>query len=190
VPHLWGSVDAYPRPRERITQTPAGGLGVPSPQPRVWSIVLATGGPNFRATAVSPAFDGPAIIRSLTEYNFTTASAGKIGGIELYYSLDNSGAGTGQPITPPPTGTPIFQTFGDPTQQAKLQTLAMFVPRGPLSATNPNARTFPLGYVISDGRWFLKASLLSDDAAAVADVGLIVTLYERVDPTLLVDLLG
>lgn len=191
MPHLWGRVNAFPQPRRREVAAAAPGEPAPLPLPRtrIWSVLLATGGPNFRATGVSPKFLGPAIVRDLVIFRGTQQlAAGKVAGIELYYSQDGAGAGTGQAISPPPAGTPLFESFGDPTQDDKFQTLSQFVPSGPITDFALPYR-WDLHYLVPAGEWFLKASVVSSSAATVTDFGLAVTLLEEVDPDLVPDLL-
>lgn len=156
---------------------------------RCWAIHLATGGANFRATAVSPRLQGPAVLRDFVVFRGQPAlAAGKNSGLELYYSRDDAGAGTGQAISPPPTGNPIFEAFGDPTQDDKFQTVNTLSPHGPLTSSALSYH-WDLRYVIPGGEWFLKASIVSANSVTVTDYGLALTLFEDVDPELLPDLL-
>lgn len=188
---LWAALMAYPAPRARAVTAPAGGGPAPLalPSTRAWSIALATGGPSLRCTGVSPKIVGPAIIRDFTWWQGTRdLSATKNFGLELYYSKDNSGAGTGQTIDAKPSGTPIFESWGDPTQDDKFQTLNSLVASGPLSSA-AQGNTFDLHYLLPGGEWFIKASLMSSADAVVVDVGITLAIIENIDPDLIPDLL-
>jgi hypothetical protein len=130
--------------------------------PHLWPIYLqSTAGPE-RSVVVSPRYSGPGLVDSAI-LTVAITGASVMSGFQLYYSDDGSGQGNTLAITPPPSGTPMFdpasvatdggQTIRDPFGPGFTQTIAQ-----------TSLVVLQLGVRVPLNDFFLKASLISQGA--------------------------
>lgn len=183
--------DPTPYPDARPTRNQGlgdVGLEVIAPTPRLWSGMIAWGAGPVLGTAVSPKYVGPAIIRLLTIRYGLSNAVGEQCHILLLKSLDSSGQGEVAYGQPPPSGVSIVETSFQPG--APLTNTAyrdgFFINSAVAHVASTN---IPLQYTIGESEFYLKLCAAMPGAAA-GRLEFTVSLYERIDPNTMLDLLG
>jgi hypothetical protein len=159
------------------TSTPtAGQTSITLPSARPWSFLLEAA-VNLRSTVVSPPFTGPGMVFEIMYRQ--AGGATNIGGWALIWAADNGGAQTNGPMTPPPTGTPIFHPAsqaGGPQDFDQIPEHIIQVATG----TDPTAPVVirPRFVVNTPDRWFLKSTIRGPTAAGTFHVRGVITVVE------------
>lgn len=194
MPHLWAVEPAYPAPRTRRGAAAAaaapGEAPLVLPQTSQIVLVAATAAANVRSTAVSRALRGPALIHELFIDSVHITSLTKLAGVSLRWAEDDAGEASSVAISTGPTGTPIFESFGDPSTDPSRFQLPDELPFPNLTAQSRGLSDHTLNYVVTASRFFLKFSVLATDTAQTVTVIARLTVYEGVDPEIMLDLFG
>lgn len=185
----------YPRPRKRkgepaspeelaagIFEAPV--LGGDLPRNVLWPFNIRAGPANSRTTAVSPQFQGPAVLVEISLLVDDAADSG--GGISLFISEDSSGQVQDDLTLAVPTGTPVFA----PISYMNASLAFNDAVRTALDALQASANigeaikwVYRLNYIYSTaGPFFLKTSIRTSGAVLQGSKGgVLVSQYPTLD---------
>lgn len=192
--HIWAVEPAYPAPRTKRSVPAAGAVATAATValPRTSQIVLVAivSGSGLRSTAVSRRLVGPGLIKSIAIDLTTNNTITRQGGASLRWGPDNSGAGSSVATNPMPSGAPVFETTGDPSTDPSRLPSSDTYPPAHLNALTRGLMEHRLDYIVNASEFFLKGSILNTDTATIVGMVMRVTVYENVDPELMLDLIG
>ena len=185
----------YPRPRKRkgepaspeelaagIFEAPL--VGAELPRNVLWPFNIRAGPANTRTTAVSPQFQGPAVLVEMSLLLDDAADAG--GGVSLFISEDGSGQAQDDATLAVPTGTPVFA----PISYMNASLAFSDAIRTALDALQASANigeaikwVYRLNYIYATvGPFFLKTSIRTAGAVLQGSKGaVLVSQYPTLD---------
>lgn len=158
----------------------AGGGGAPSmPSVRLWPFLVQARVGTLRSTAVSLPIRGPAVVTTLSLQMYGQELSA-IPAVTLIYSNDDSGAQVNGANLALPSGTPIFDPFGNANVSNSPVGGPAFQTLGGAGARNPFEWT--VGVPVMLDRFFLKLSVQVNSAAQDISVMGFVRVVEGLSP--------
>ena len=164
------------------------GLDVMPPTARRWAFEVSQATADVVSTVVSPRFQGPGFVKSLSHDFHAVNGAARRPEFSLVVGQDGGGSGTSGANGTWPSGTPLFNLTHQTGGAQNPRLFDSFV-RDPNIADARWVGPLLLDHYIDALEWYIKASVQGTGIGFVGWTG-VVTLYEYVDPVTLFDLIG